>query len=167
MTQVDWPRFVGTINSAIGRSPTRELDASNMPSGTPASFIAALGEFQNKGTHPTNALRDNLQLQKHMSFGFFVACDRETLHQILIAGEDFQVLLAEPGRMKEHFIITGTLYTWRVAITKGCQEDSPVESREFFNHMWILFDKFGFRDVFGTHRRKDLKDKTFMLEQRR
>lgn len=166
-TTVDWNRFVTSVNTAIGRSPTRELDATGIPVGSLSSFIPALAEFQEKETSPVDALKNNSRLQKHMMFSFFIASDRETLHQLLIAGQDFQVIMGDPGRQREHYVLTGSLDTWRNAIIMGCQDDFPIEGREFFNKMWEFFAKVGFQDIFGKYRRKDLQDKTFKLEDRR
>lgn len=167
MTQIDWNAFVTKVNLTLQRSPTRSLDAAGVTPGLPPSYIAALAEFHCKGAQPNQAMKNSDLYLPHMSFGFLVSCDRETMHQLLIAGGDFSIIMAEPGRMKENFIITGTLETWKRAIIKSCQSEAFPEIREFMNYFWIFFDKMGFREIFADHRRKDLKDGTFALEQKR
>lgn len=137
-----------------------------MPVGVPSSFIPALGELNKKGTTPSQAFRDSEYFLKHISFGFFVSSDRETLHQLLIAGQDFAIIMAEPGRNKENYVITGSLYTWKRAIVDSCNPESQPESREFMNWIWVFLEKMGFKDVFTQYRRKDAKDGTFVLEYR-
>ena len=166
MTQTDWNRFVpGTVN-AIGRSPTRQLDIMSQTAGTPASYVAALGEFQTRGANIEHTMRDPYFL-RHVSCSFLIGLERDTLLQVVTQGFDFAIIMTTPGRMKENFIMTASLDIWQSAVLRACREDGPTELREFYNQIWIFLHKIGFRDVFSQYRRKDLHDKTFWLEPKR
>lgn len=166
-TQVDWSRFVSGTNRLINRSPTRELDNASVQPGLPQHFIPALGEFACKGTTPTQAMKHGELILKHMMFGFLVACPHPLTFQIVTSGHNLDVLMTEPSRGKENFIISGNLATWKSAIINGCSDHAEPESREFYNAMWTFFNSFGLGEIFASHRRKDLKDTTWALEQKR
>jgi hypothetical protein len=167
MTVTDWTKFVAGANRMIARSPTRGLDAASMDVGTPASFIPALLEFTSKGSDPRLRGSGVDRVLEHMSFGFLVSTSSEILKCITIDCEGLKVLIAEPGRHKENYIVSGTLKAWKTAIIHFCTDGTNVEGREFFNSMWDFFNKMGFSEVFGGYRRKDLKDNTWILEAKK
>ncbi len=84
-TAVDWARFVSAINTALGRSPTRELDKCCIKVGNPSTYIASLGEFVRPGTNPITVLKDADRLLGHVDLTFLVAVDRDTALALLEA----------------------------------------------------------------------------------
>lgn len=166
-TAVDWPRFVSAVNTALGRSPTRELDNCGLKVGSPATYIASLGEFTKPGTNPITVLKDADRLLAHVNLTFLVAVDRDTALSLLKHSLGLSVLSSEPSRGRENLLITASLRDWRTAVLEACTPNSDPDVRTFFNSVWKVLDGLGFRDIFHRYQRKDLKDYSFALEYRR
>lgn len=166
-TAVDWQRFVSEINCALSRSPTRELDKCEIPVGGPASYIAALAEFHKPGSNPVTAIKDSDKALAHLSFTFLVSVDQAVAMAILKQSVGLTVLAAEPSKGRENLILTGSLRDWRTATVEGCSPSGSQEARIFYNALWNVFDKMGFREAFARYIRRELKDTTFALEARR
>lgn len=166
-TNVDWNRLVTGVNDALGRSPTKELDNCGMPVGSPGTYLAALAEFNRRGSNPVTACRDADRTLTHLSFTFLVNCDRDMAMAVLKQSVGLFVLDAEPSRGRENFVITGNLRDWRSCVVECCRPEAPAEARAFYNAVWVQLDRLGFRDVFGSLARRDLKDHTFALEFKR
>lgn len=166
-TQVGWERWVIQVNEALGRSPTHELDNCGMPVGSPGTYLASLAEFNRRGSNPVTACKDADRVLSHLGFSFLVACDRDMALAILKQSVGLFILDAEPSRGRENFLISGNLRDWRSCVVECCKPDVPPEARAFYNAVWVALDRLGFRDIFATHIRKDLKDHTFILEQKR
>jgi hypothetical protein len=163
---VDWQQFVTIANEETGRSPTRELDACGIAVGSIATFLSALGEFKRVGSNPVTVHRDADTILAFLTFAFICSTDKETLNQIYRETQGLVILQSDAGKGRENFLVSGTLRAWKAAILECCRPNMPVEVREFFNRIWEIFDKAGFRDVFANYQRKNFKDKTFVLEAR-
>jgi hypothetical protein len=166
-TAVDWNRFVSNANCALGRSPTKELDRCELPAGTPSSYVAALAEFARPGSNPVTSLRDSDKVLDHLHYSFLAAVDRDTALAVLKQSSGLAVLAAEPTKGRENLILTGSLRDWRTAVVEGCAPSACPDARVFYNAVWQLFDRMGFREAFGRCHRRDLKDTTFALEAKR
>jgi hypothetical protein len=166
-TAVDWPRFVAKANETLGRSPTRELDNCKMAVGSAGSYLAALAEYANPGSNPITAAKEADRVLTHISFSFLVSCDPATAVAVFKQSVGIVFLPAEPSRCRENFIATGNLRDWRTAVVEACVKDGAVEARLFYNQVWVVLDKLGFRDIFARYFRRDLKDQSFSLEERK
>ena len=118
-TSVDWTRFVSTVNTILGRSPTRGLDDCGLPVGNPGSYVAALAEFARPGSNPVTAVKEAERLYAHLTFTFLVAVDRETAMLVLKSSAGLIVTSAEPSRGRENLIVTGNLRDWKLAVVEG------------------------------------------------
>lgn len=165
-TAVDWHRFVTTVNNAIGRSPTRELDTFDLPVGNPLSYAAALAEFMNPKSNPITAIREAERVYAHLTFTFFVSVDAPTSLAFLKQGIGLSVLAAEPAKGRENYIVSANFRDWRIAIVEGCSPSVQIEARIFYNAIWSAFDRLGFREAFTKFIRHELRDATFSLEMK-
>ena len=166
-TATDWPRFVSAVNATLGRSPTRELDNCGMTVGSPGTYLAALAEFQKAGSNPLTAVREADRTLEHLSLTFLCAVDTPTALAVLKASYGLAVLGCEPSRGRDNFLLSGSLRNWRTAVVENCTPGADPQARAFFNSVWSTLDRLGFRDLFARYQRKDLKDTTFALEQKR
>lgn len=166
-TSTDWDRFVTTANTALGRSPTRELDNCGMPVGSQGTYLAALAEFNRRGSNPVTACREADRVLTHISFSFFVSCDHAMAMVVLKQSVGLFILDAEPSRGRENFVISGNLRDWRTCVLECSTAGAPAEARAFYNAVWAALDTLGFRDIFAGFVRKDMKDHTFALEHRK
>ncbi len=166
-TAVHWQRFVTATNAALGRSPTRSLDEYELPVGNPSSYVAALAEFARPGSNPLTSVRDGDRLFNHLFFTFLVGVDAGTAMSVLKVSTGLIVTSAEPSRGRENLIVSGTLKAWKDAIVESCVPGTDPDVRRFYNDVWAVFDRLGFRDVFARYQRREQKDNTFVLETRK
>jgi len=112
-TAVDWPKFVTAINNALGRSPTRGLDDYALPVGSPASYVAAIAEFNRAGSNPVTAVKEADRTFAHLSFTFLVSADQATTLSILKGAIGLIATSAEPSRGRENLFFRAASATGR------------------------------------------------------
>ena len=143
---------MSTVNTILGRSPTRGLDDCGLPVGNPGSYVAALAEFARPGSNPVTAVKEAERLYAHLTFTFLVAVDRETAMLVLKSSAGLIVTSAEPSRGRENLIVTGNLRDWKLAVVEASTQATPSEIRTFYNELWAIFERLGFRDIFAHYR---------------
>lgn len=159
-TTVDWNGFVTQTKRILGRSPTRSLDSANVPVGNVFSYLAALAEFQHKGTNPFDGVRNANRLLKAVSMTFL--CDaRPGIRELVRQETDLFVIV--PDDAIGIFILSGTLFDLRDAIVECSNEKKAFELRTFMNSLWLVLGKAGLQDIFKPFSRQQNTDGTYSL----
>jgi hypothetical protein len=147
-TSINWPEYVKAAERMLGRSPTRSLDSSGVAVGSPASFLASIGEFKNAGTNPHQFIENYTPEENHLHFGFLCQLDNDTFIELILAVSSRLMITQCRDAKKRTFIISGLLSDWRLCLSKPNEE-----LQLFYNDIILIFDRFGFHNYFtrGSH----------------
>jgi len=156
--------FAKAFEGAIGVHPFRGTDSHSRTFTESALFIAALAALQGRAD-PLQALREAVHELNHLWYSFLVLGDLELIAEISGRSDlkvaSFRVL--DESRLA---IVSGSLSEWYVATLEFCSEKATFNLRHLFDQILLQFDKFGLSEVWHEKRRRGLKDKTFLLEQK-
>lgn len=160
--QLDPPVFLSLCADMLGYTPARAADAAGLTGVL--HLLACYTAFRDQHAKPT--VKAGFDIYELLSFGtLFVADDRDMGDLLEIAGLPF-ILTETRIRGIQSAIVSGNLRQWRVAILRGCQANQSTLIRACYDKLYLAFADLGLADAFG-HRRKDLGDGTFLLEDLR
>lgn len=153
---VDFDTFLAASQQALGRSLSREIDASLIKRSDVEKFIGCLA-----------ALRGvSIGLLEHVSFSVLIAAnDRDMLDILQIASMPF-VVADTLSRGIQLAVVTGSLAQWKVAVKIGSNKKVEFNVRAFFNRVMSIFQAAGV-DVWKDCEVHQLPDKTLLLEDKR
>lgn len=160
--RVNLEAFGKAFEQAIGVAPFRNVDSHSRKFSDDAKFIAALAE----PVDPLVALRDSVHELNHLFYSFMVLSDLEVISEITakspLKAATYKVL--DNSRLS---IVSGSLSDWYLATLEFLSERSSFNLRHLFDSVLLAFDKLGLAEVWYEKRRRSLKDKTFLLEDKR
>jgi hypothetical protein len=156
---IDWHNFVVITNDLLGRSPTRSLDAANVPVGDLFSFLGAVEEFQHANSNPRDTVQDGLCL-RHASIS--VVCEYEkSVGLDLIRIGNLEVIW--PQERDDVFLVSGTLEQFQKSIVRCSHKQYSFALRMFVDCLIILFEQKGLGRIFNKWKRQSHNDGTFSL----
>ena len=155
----DWPSFLRTTKESLGRSVTKELDSRRQDVQTPLGFVGCLGSMA-EIPEP----QGDLSLLRHLTYGFQVITDTDTLSELLRRTTGLSVVTAPTTRKNvELSVITATLDTWLVAIASCTTGNESFELRYLFDSVMLTFETIGFHRMFLKWKKESVPDGTFRL----
>lgn len=107
VSQVNWPTFIALGKDAIGESPTRGLDANNIPISHPEAFLRSV----NLENDPRNALKDARALD-HVFLTCMAACKYRAIVEDLAENSRLRTLIRNDKWDCFVIIVSGTLTEW-------------------------------------------------------
>lgn len=159
----DWPSFLHTTKEALGRSVTKELDSRRQDVQTPLGFVGCLGSFT-EIPEP----QGDLSLLRHLTYGFLVVTDTDTLSELLRRTTGLSVVTAPTSRKNvELSVITADLEKWMIAIALCTTGSESFELRFLFDNIVLVFETLGFHRMFLSWRKESVSDGTFKLLERK
>lgn len=146
-------------------SPTRGLDSSGYNFSDFAAYLAALKEFQSqKQENPIQTIRHPGRLANHLFFSILVQVDRDVIIELRELF-DFDIITAE-SKDSTFIILSGTLARWKTAVADALHGDRSYDLRIIFDTIFHLFHKLGLGEIWSDYSKRNLGDKTFLLEYR-
>lgn len=162
---IDWTTFLKSCNEALGYSPIRGVDCLKQELSDPARMLASLAAFHDRLNikNPITAIRDCGSLLRHLNYIFLVYCDRDLISDIR---EKTQLNITstpapDGGRVA---VISGSLFDYRQATLECCVPESNFDIRYLFDGFMLYFESIGLGLLWQGHRKKPLRDRTFLLE---
>lgn len=157
MPQIDWARYSDFCKSVTNTRPTTVVDEHGLDAKKPSTFLATL----RPELRPQEALKDK-KLQRHIYLSFMGEVDTHTLATVASV-PDLYVTTQEQLRGLFFIIVSGTLHAWIEAVYSESTESNTGDVRAFFNVVLINLERAGFKSLFSSVKRKQLKDGTFTL----
>lgn len=155
----DWSSFLHTTKEALGRSVTKELDTRRQDVQTPLGFVGCLGSIAG-----IPEPQGDLSLLRHLTYGFQVITDTDTLSELLRRTTGLSVVTAPTTRKNvELSVITANLETWLIAIASCTTGQESFELRFLFDSVVLTFETMGFHRMFISFRKETLPDHTFKM----
>lgn len=153
--KIDFNNLFLATSQALGRSITKEIDSISRELPDGEKLILALDSF----SKATNELF-------FLHYTFLCYCDKETAYRVR---EWTKLDVASQTSLDGEiiFFATGSLETWRQAIEACCSEKSDFNLRLLFDKILLIFEKEGLSSVWATKRKRTLRDKTFLIEDKR
>jgi hypothetical protein len=162
ITKVDWKEYIKIFQDVLGKSPTRELDAANIPLTDAAAFLATLGGEK----IPVENLR-----KVGTSFNHFM------VSMVTLIDSDFYLILTSqtylriiPWQAKKQYLclISGTMKEWHDSIIRSLDiqlfTDTNSELRFFMNLVLETFERLGFKEVWSKYQKVYHIDNSFSLK---
>lgn len=164
ITKVDWDSLLTITQAALKRSIVKSLDARKIDvRGNHSSYIAALGEFLEENTAPSDILNDPGILLSFINLGFLIITDKETFFEIQNES-GMRIILAESVKRDQYIgICNDSLLGWRNSIINGTSLLVTYETRLFFNMILGQLENLGFGRIFQQYKKKSQNDGTFLL----
>lgn len=157
---INWTELVKSAEAALGYSPAK-YDAKR-PLSEAARFLALAAMFKNKADSDAVAsLREARSILEHLSFGFLVACDRETIFELMQC-TNLQVSTNSAITGDSVAIVTGTLAEWRDAIIE-LSADNTYCMRLLLDKIFVYFERQGLGELWADYKKQTLKDQTILL----
>jgi hypothetical protein len=160
---INFARFVGLSQQALGRSPATKVDSSALLPSETERFLSCLAALRD----PHAPVGLSPHLLAHVTFSILVAADERDMFDIirLLGGMPF-----EPAdtilRDVQLAVITGNLNQWRDCVISGSVTKVEANVRTFFNNVMQIFIVNGL-DVWKELKRTSVKDGTFLLTDQR
>lgn len=151
--RIDWEAFVTYSNEFLGRSPTRQLDYSQIPVGNYSSFLASIGGFLDQNSNPHSFVRTNESALEHLYYTFL--CNTSVLPLVRVYTD--HTILASTESV---FLLSGTLRQYKRSIVECSRESIDPSLRFFFNCLYIYFKKQGLEVVWSAYSKRILFDGT-------
>jgi hypothetical protein len=164
--KIDWPTYLASAKSALGRSLTKELDSKNRETDNIAAYIFTLAEIQQPDNNPDQILQNPGHLIDHCFTAFLVVSDQDTINTLLRTTK----LNIQSGTCINNLIlsvVSGDLGVWRQSIINGCSDLVSFNVRLFFDKCLIALEQEGLGKVFKDYGKKQLPDKTFKLIEKK
>lgn len=158
-SEINWGLF---LKETSDLKPLRGVDASGREFSDNARFIAALAEMQGC-RNPLVALRTTTTLLRHVCYSFLVYSDQKLVNQVR-ERTDLTLTSIEADDDSRISVITGNVAQYRDGAVECCVENAPRNLRLLFDGFVIVLEKLGFEEVFSRYGKRQLTDKTFLLE---
>ena len=156
---INFARFVGLSQQALGRSPATKVDSSALHPSETERFLSCLAALRD----PHAPVGLSPHLLAHVTFSILVAADERDMFDIirLLGGMPFE-LVETKFRGAQLAVITGNLNQWRDCVISGSASINLVQIRTFFNNLMNLFISEGL-NIWVEFKKTELRDKTFYL----
>ncbi len=162
--KIDWEIFTKVTYNALERSVTASLDRRKITVGSLASYVSALGEFQQTNSDALQVLRDACSLLKHIFASFLVRCPKETLYRIAIEGS-LSIIESDESEVA---IISATMDRWHISVIEFCSNKATKDQRIFGSLLLREFDIMGLSPLWDNYSRKtESRDSTVLLTEKR
>lgn len=148
MTQTNWSELSRLGQNIIERNITSPIEEKNIPLQSPAAFIAALGQLQNR-LNVVDLLRKPKELARHVMLTFMCLIESQIVFDIMLHSK---LDILEINEHRNIYIITGNAEVWQDSIICFAQKDSRLEG--FALQMIHQLDKVGLSYLFDEYSRK-------------
>lgn len=167
-TQIDWDIFLKACNDALGYSPIRGVDSLQRELSDPAKLIASLAAFHDKQNleAPLASIREAGSILRHLSYVFLTYCDTALISDIRERTQLNVTSKVVFESVESLAVVSGSLFDFRIATLECCTEDSPYNLRYLFDAFVLYFESIGLGELWHDQRKRPLKDKTFLLEDK-
>lgn len=160
-TQIDWQLFLTLTSKFLGRSVTKTIDHQSFNLKDSISYLIAFSEFEEE----LNGVPSDFEcVLKHFNFSFLVLCSKDLLLEVSTAS-DLKISFTESiSEILICSIISGNLQEWRTAIINGTSDRSTFIVRNFFDKIFLEFDKLGLGCLWSKYSKIQMSDSTFRLK---
>lgn len=161
-TQVDWSNLYNITKSELGYSILSNGDAKGVEPSTPLAFTFALASMMDPKAEVAS-LYDATGLLRHLSFGFLVVADRNTILESIVETK-LNATYKAIDKEREIAVISGTLAEWREAIINCSRKDKSFGTRYVFNACHLFFERAQLGMIWSLYRKVRHADGTLLLE---
>lgn len=170
MTQINWTDFVQSAERVFGDSPIRVLDKNKIQPGDIYSYLVTLGELEQPGSGPRNAIKNATFNLYHVHASFIIEMTiAET--KVLTNLSGLTVSIYEGKESETNLIIiSGNLATWQQVVpqqlkTRVMNSRTAIQ-RQLFNQIYTWFNHLNLVDLFDCWYRVEITGGTFILEKK-
>jgi len=166
LSNLDLNTLLPLSREMLGYSLAKAADGLTAPLSQSAHQLACISAFKDSKAPPT--VKAAIPYLELYHAGFLIAADERDLVDILEISAMPFVAVDTIQRGIQAAVVSGSLDDWIRAVKLACRpQASSRDVRYVYNLIYNQLCNIGLKDIFGNLRSTDLRDKTFLLEDKR
>jgi hypothetical protein len=161
---IDWTTFLSSCSDLLGRPVTANQDKMKVFKESPHAFVRCVGELVDTNANPYHSSK-NLHLQRHISYTFLIASDKDTLFEFIgksTTGLSVDYTLTATSGVYLS-VASGNMQEWVNTCLACCTGSESFNLRFLLDCVILIFEKLGFGPLFANYHKESMVDQSFKL----